>query len=499
MNQAYHTLEQRFARMSDISGAQAALLWDQATMMPPGGAGARSRQLATLSVLHHEIMTAPDMPRLIEQASAGVAELDAWQTANLREIEQLWVHAGAMPVELVENLSKASSAAEMTWRRARAENDFASLAPELQTLIDLVRESAKVRGQALGVEPYDALIDRFDPGTRMADIDRLFAELDGFLRNRLSEIITARAADDQPRLPAGPFPVATQEKLARKVITRLGFDFNHGRLDVSHHPFSGGVPQDSRITTRYDEADFTSSLMAVIHEAGHSQYERNLPAEWIDQPVGRARGMTVHESQSLLYEMQAARSDQFISWLVSQLREAFACNGPEWQVANIKSLYRHAERGFIRVDADEVTYPLHIMLRYSLERRLIDGSLKAKELPEAWSQGMKHYLDITPPDDAVGCMQDIHWPSGAFGYFPSYTLGALAAAQIFAAATQSNSEILDGLANGDFTALNAWLKASIHSQASLRTTPELIEHATGAPLATTAFQKHLESRYLLKQ
>ena len=496
MSTAYQTLHDRFARMSAISGAAAILGWDQATMMPRGGAASRAQQLATLSLLQHEIMIQPDMEALLSSAHAETRDGDAWRSANVREMRRRWVHACAMPGDLVEALSKASSKTEMTWRQARADNDFAALAPELQNLVDLTRQSGQVRGEALRIDAYEALIDQFDPGSRTADIDRLFGELEEFLPDLLRQVMAHQAKRPRAELPNGPFPVAVQEKLGRFIIERMGFDFSHGRLDVSQHPFSGGTPEDSRITTRYDEADFTSSLMALIHETGHSLYSRGLPAEWIDQPVGDARGMTLHESQSLLYEMQAARSDAFIAWLVPHLRQAFKAHGSVWQFENIQRFYRKVEPGYIRVDADEVTYPFHIMLRYGLERRLIAGDLRVKELPGAWQEGMQTYLGITPPDDAFGCLQDIHWPSGAFGYFPSYTLGALAAAQIFTTAIASEAVIADDLARGDFNRLNAWLRTHIHRQASLYSTPELIKRATGKPLGTAAFKAHLERRYL---
>ncbi|NNE21503.1 MAG: carboxypeptidase M32 [Rhizobiales bacterium] len=496
MSKAYHQLEQRFARMSAIGGAIAVLGWDHATMMPPGGAAARANQLSTLSVLRHEIMTAPEMPDLLAAANEDTAALNDWQAANLNEMHHAWTHASAVPADLVEQMSMAESKCEMAWREARANNDFAKLAPLLNDLIGLVRQSGEARSEALGLSVYDALIDQFDPGGRQSQIDPLFAELQAFLPDMLQEI-TARQNDAPPAItPTGPFPVAEQEKLAHKVMSLLGFDFSHGRLDTSHHPFSGGVPEDSRITTRYDEADFTSGLMAVIHETGHSAYERGLPKDWLHQPVGRARGMTMHESQSLLFEMQAARSPEFVNFVSSLIKQTFANAGNACEPDNLLRIYHHVSPGLIRVDADEVTYPLHIILRYRLEQDLIGGALKVTDLPDAWHAGMKDLLGIAPDTDADGCMQDIHWPSGAFGYFPSYTLGALAAAQIFAAAKTDDAAIVPGIAKGDFAPLNGWLRQNIHGAASRFSTGHIIEQATGKPLSVDAFKAHLEARYL---
>ncbi len=496
MTRAYETLKTRFARMADIAGAGAILGWDRAVMMPPGGAAARARHMATLAVLEHEIITAPDMGDLLEEAEAEAEKLDGWDRTNLEEMRRDWLHASSVPATLVEALTHARHDCEMTWRSARADNDFASLAPKLDTVIGLSRDAAGAKAEALGLSPYEALVDCFDPRSRIEDIDRLFEDLTGWLPGLATQVVERQRQAGEPVRPEGPFAIETQERFGRMVTARIGFDFDGGRLDVSHHPFSGGIPEDSRITTRYDETDFTSSLMGIIHETGHSQYERNRPRAWITQPVGRARGMTMHESQSLLFEMQAGRSDAFLSWLAPQLCDAFGGGGPTWAAGNIKAIYRKVEPGLIRVDADEVTYPMHILLRYRLERQLIAGRLRARDLPDAWRAGMQELLGIAPADDTDGCMQDIHWPSGAFGYFPSYTLGALTAAQLFEAANEAEPGIEAELADGSFETLIAWLKVNIHAQASRYGTSALIERATGKPLGTDAFRRHLTARYL---
>jgi carboxypeptidase Taq len=256
------------------------------------------------------------------------------------------------------------------------------------------------------------------------------------------------------------------------------------------------VPDDSRITTRYDESDFIESLMAVIHETGHSLYERGLPSEWRNQPVGRSRGMTIHESQSLLFEMQAGRSKEFISYLAPRLKDIFGGAGVAWAPENILRHYRKVGPSLIRVSADEVTYPLHVILRYRLERAMIAGDLAPADLPGAWGEGMQNLLGITPPNDADGCMQDIHWPSGSFGYFPTYTLGALAAAQLFAAARKAEPDLTGQLGQAQFGGLVSWVRTHVHEVGSSQTPDEIILAATGAPLGTAAFKNHIEARYL---
>lgn len=493
---AYANLKTRFQRLSALGGAQAVLHWDRATMMPEGGAEARAEQQATLSIIAHEIMTAPEVADLLSSAHESAEALSSWDRANLSEMARNHAHATATPADLVMKLSHQRSRTEMIWRKARVANDFAALAPALDTLLGLVREQAAAKADALGLSHYDALLDSYDPGRRSADIDRLFTELESFLPDLLQQVMAHQASAPQVLPVTGTFPISLQEQLGREVMGVLGFDFAHGRLDVSHHPFTGGVPDDSRITTRYDESDFIESLMAVIHETGHSLYERGLPAEWRNQPVGRSRGMTIHESQSLLFEMQAGRSKEFISYLAPRLKDIFVGAGEAWAPENILRHYRKVGPSLIRVSADEVTYPLHVILRYRLERAMIAGDLAPADLPGAWGEGMQNLLGITPPNDADGCMQDIHWPSGSFGYFPTYTLGALAAAQLFAAARKAKPDLTDQLGKAQFGGLVSWVRNHVHEVGSSQTPDEIILAATGAPLGTAAFKNHIEARYL---
>jgi carboxypeptidase Taq len=276
----------------------------------------------------------------------------------------------------------------------------------------------------------------------------------------------------------------------------VGFDFEHGRLDLSAHPFSSGVPEDQRITTRFDEADFMTGLMGVLHETGHAMYEAGRPVEWRWQPVGECRSLALHESQSLIVEMQACRSRAFLSWAVPLMRAAFGGSGPEWDLDNMHRLYTQVERGFIRVDADEVTYPAHVILRYRLERAMLQGDLALAELPGAWNDGMQELLGVTPPEDRLGCLQDIHWMDGAWGYFPTYTMGAIAAAQLFEAARDRAGDIEGALAEGDFAPLRDWLREHVHALASRDSADAVLEAATGRALDVEAFKRHIERRYL---
>ncbi|MCX7932777.1 MAG: carboxypeptidase M32, partial [Rhodovarius sp.] len=293
-----------------------------------------------------------------------------------------------------------------------------------------------------------------------------------------------------------PFPIETQRMLAQAMAARLGLDFSHARLDESAHPFCGGTPEDVRITTRYREDDLAQALFGVLHETGHALYERGLPAAWRRQPVGEAAGMAVHESQSLIIEMQACRGDHFLRFLGGELQRAFGGNPAAYAPENLARLWRRVQRGFIRVDADEITYPAHIILRFRLEQALIAGELEVADLPSAWNEGMQALLGITPPDDAQGVLQDIHWYSGAFGYFPSYTLGAMAAAQLMRAARAAVPGLDEALSHGDAAPLVGWLRSHVHGQGARLGFQELLVAATGKPLDPRDFEAHLTERYL---
>lgn len=487
----YRQLESLFRRIEALEEVGRVLDWDAAVMMPPGGAQARAEQLAALRLIVHRELSAPEIGDLLEAAEGE----DPWEVANLREMRRRHTHASALPADLVEALSRARSECETAWRSARAGNDFAAVRGSLERVTALTTEVARHKAERLGVSPYEALLDQYEPGCTVAFIDRLFDAIGRFLPGLIEAVLQKQAAAPAPRL-SGPFPVAAQERAVRRLMTRLGFDFSHGRLDTSLHPFCGGVPEDVRLTTRYDEADFSTGLLAALHETGHALYKRALPARWRLQPVGTARGMAIHESQSLLIEMQVCRGRAFCAFAAPILAAAFAGAGAGWEP---EALYRRqitVRRGFIRVEADEVTYPAHVMLRYRLERAMIAGELAPGDLPEAWREGMLSLLGVVPPTDREGCLQDIHWYGGYWGYFPTYTLGALIAAQLFAAARRALPALDEAISAGEFGPLLAWLGERVHAKGSLLSTAELVESATGEPLGTAAFESHLHNRYI---
>jgi carboxypeptidase Taq len=491
----YQQLEQEWKRLHAFRGALALLRWDAAVMMPKGSAEIRGEQLAALETEHHALLTAPRISRLLDRAQANIQGNNDWQVANLREMRRQRDHAIATPVSLVSRLARATSKAEVKWVEARGANDFAIFAPHLEEVLHLVRDKAQLLGQALNLAPYDALIDEFSPGITMADIDAMFKALSRRVPTLIREAIALQAK--HPSLPlTGKFPLAKQRQLVTELMKALGFSFENGRIDESEHPFTEGVPGDIRITTSYSTDDLFSGVLGALHETGHAMYDLGLPREWRGQPVGRDRGMAIEESQSLLIEMILCRSRPFVRYLQPLLVKHFGVEGPEWEVENIYAHLTRVRRGLIRVDADELTYALHIQLRYELEKKLLAGQLAVRELPAAWAEFMQDRFGVTPANHREGCLQDIHWAVGSFGYFPSYALGAAIAAQLYEKLRTDIPALDEQVARGEFGGLFAWLREHVHSLGSKVTTQELLKNATGKPLSAASALRYLEGKYL---
>jgi carboxypeptidase Taq len=488
----YQRLAARFRLIATIGECASVLGWDAAAVMPPGGGAARGDQLAVLAVLRHQHLTAPE----IEADLAAAETADAWEAADLRLMRHEYTRARALPADLVEARAKANSHCEKVWRVARKDADFRMVQLHLAEVLRLTREAAAALSDALGLSPYDALMDGYQQGIGADDVAPIFAGYEEFLTSALPAVEQLQARHPAPTAPPGPFPLEAQAALCRDLVQRLGLDFEHARLDQSAHPFSGGTQSDVRITTRYLEDDFTSAVLAVVHETGHALYERGLPAAYARLPVGEAAGMAMHESQSLIVEMQAFRSDAFLGWLGGRLHDAFGGAPEPYRLENLGRLWRHVRRSTIRVDADEMTYPAHVILRFRLERAMIAGDLAVADLPGAWHSGLDALLGITPPDDAQGCLQDIHWYDGGFGYFPSYTLGAMAAAQLMQTARDQIPDLDDAFGRGDLSPLLGWLRIHVHSVGSRFGFNDILAHATGRKLDPLAFQEHLRRRYL---
>jgi carboxypeptidase Taq len=491
----YKQLEQEFRRLHAFRGALSLLRWDAAVMMPRGSADVRGDQLAALETEHHALLTAPRITRLLDRAQANTQGLADWQVANLREMRRQRDHAIATPVSLISRLTKAASRAEAQWPEARQQGKFELFAPYLEEVVHLVRDKAALLGQALNLPPYDALVDEFSPGITTADIDSMFKTLSRRLPSLVRESIALQ--ETRPLLPlAGKLTPGKQRALAVEIMKAIGFPFERGRLDESAHPFTEGVPGDIRVTTRFDANDLFSGLLGALHETGHAMYDLGLPQDWRDQPVGRDRGMALEESQSLLIEMIICRSRPFVRYLKPLLEKHFAVSGPEWNVENLYAHLTRVRRSLIRVDADELTYPVHIMLRYELEKQMLSGELAVKDLPEAWNAGMEQRLGIRPGNDVEGCLQDIHWAVGSFGYFPSYALGAVIAAQLYESLRADVPALDEQIAHGEFSGLFGWLRTNVHGVGAKVTVHELMKAATGKPLSAVGFVRYVESKYL---
>lgn len=493
MVSAYQQLHRTFARLSHFSHLGAIAGWDMHTMMPAGGSQARGAALAELSVLQHQILTAPQVADWLAQAEQE--KLTSMELANLNEMRRRYQNAVLLPERLVEEKSIAGTRCEHAWRTQRPNNDWRGFAANLRDVVRLSREEADIRAAAAGNGRYDALLDVFEPGMTSAELDRIFGDLKQWLPDLLQQVVAKQAAEDCLS-PAGPFSVERQRHLGRQVMSLLGFNFNGGRVDVSAHPFCGGVPQDVRITTRYSEGEFLSALMGIVHETGHARYEQNLPREWLGQPVAEARSTAIHESQSLLFEMQLARSEAFLKLLLPLAVEQFG-QQPALTEANFIRLNQRVRPGFIRVDADEVSYPAHVILRYEIEQALIEAEIEVDDIPALWEEKMKRYLGVdTGGNYRDGCMQDIHWTDGAFGYFPTYTLGAMYAAQLFQALRRALPQLDGAIAAGDLSSLFTWLQQHIWRHGSSLSTSALIRQATGETLNPQHFRHHLQQRYL---
>ncbi|MDI4635332.1 carboxypeptidase M32 [Pelomonas sp. V22] len=490
---AYQNLCARHQRLHRLNHLQAIAGWDQSANMPPKGNEARSLALAEMGGLLHELATDPQLAGLLDAAEAE--PLGEEERANLREMRRAWREANALPQALVEAKSLANSRCEHAWRSQRPANDWPGHLQNLREVVRLAREEAALLSESSGLSRYDALLDRYEPGMRSSEVDRVF----GDLRQWLPGLIRA-VQDKQSREtviePVGPFPQAAQRALGLAAMKLLGFDFEAGRLDESAHPFCGGVPEDVRLTTRYREDSFLPSLMGTIHETGHGRYEQGLRRDWLGQPIANARSMGLHESQSLSFEMQLGSHPAFAR-LLSPLVVQHLGDQPAFEPVNLQRLVTRVAPGFIRVDADEVTYPAHVILRYEIERPLIEGEIECEDIPALWDAKMQELLGLdTRGNYQDGCMQDVHWSAGLFGYFPCYTLGAMYAAQFFAAMRREMPDLDARIAAGELHLVFDWLRERIWTQGSRWTTPELVQRASGEALNPAHFKAHLQARYL---
>ena len=483
-------LRRRALEIHDLRALGELGSWDQQTYMPPGGTEARARQLALVARMSHDMFVSDEFGRLLDAAEAEATGDDAVWVARLRRDRD---RALRVPSRLVERLTQVTSRAHLAWVQARKEGDFGMFQPLLEEILDLKRQEAEALGPPDGGELYDALLEDYEPGMRVAALDPIVEEVVRISRQTLEQVRERQG--DRPTVQ-GAFPREAQEELCRFVLRRMGFDFESGRLDVSAHPFTTSFDvRDVRLTTRYDEADFRTSLYGAMHEGGHGLYEQGLEQKWVGTPLAEAASLGVHESQSRFWENQVGRSRAFLAFLEPELKRRF----PGLSGLDGEDLWRHVnwvEPSPIRVEADEVTYNLHVALRYDLEKRLLRGDLRVSEIPEAWRAGMQEYLGIQPRSAAEGELQDVHWSMGLVAYFPTYLLGNLYAAQLAEALASDLPDLEQRVERGDLRPLLEWLRRKVHRHGRRFDPPELIQEATGAAPTAEPSGRYLTRKYL---
>jgi len=483
MSENYATLRSRLRELAALNSALNLLGWDQETMMPPAAAGTRAEELSLLSRMAHERATSNELGDLLGDCEGDkTLEADTTIAANLREIRRDYDRARKLPSDFVAEFSETTSHALEAWKTARSASDFSRFCPWLEKIVDLSRRKADYVGIAEGGEAYDTLLDEFEPGMTAAAVEGIFGPLRDELRPLIEAIAEAPQLDDASNRVEVPIP--TQQDFHREVLGRIGFDLQAGRLDTSTHPFSSGVaPGDTRITSRYTPDGMAEALGSTMHEAGHGMYEQGLPKQehW-GEPLGESLGLGIHESQSRLWENQVGRSREFWSWIRPLLLDA---TGDAFAGYDVDALYRAANvvrPNLIRVESDEATYNLHIMLRFDLERAMLTGDLPAADLPDAWNERIRKDLGLDVPDAARGCLQDIHWSMGAIGYFPTYTLGTLYSAQFWDAIAADLPDLAGSIERGEFGDLLDWLRDRIHRRGRELPARELCIELTGRPL-----------------
>lgn len=494
-------LRNRLREIQHLASAGALLSWDQETYMPPGAGQARAEQLATLQGLAHEMFTASEtealLARWLDPATGAIRDSaqgvwDERSPALLREVWRDFSRAKKLPTDFVKRLGKECSIAQQVWAEARKTSDFGSFLPHLRTLVALKKEETHYLGFA--GTPYNALLDAYEPGMTVDTLTPLFNELKERLVPLLNRTQVAPSKPDEGILYRR-YDGDRQVAFSRRVLEAMGYDFSRGRLDLSTHPFTTAFhPTDVRLTTRVYEKELPACLFSCIHEGGHGLYEQGLNPDWYGTPLGEAVSMGIHESQSRFWENCIGRSRAFWRQYYPLLQETFPDQLKDVELDRFYRAINTVKPSLVRVEADELTYNLHIMLRFELELDLMEDRLRVEELPESWNAKMKAYLGIIPRDDGEGVLQDVHWSLGAFGYFPTYTLGNLYAAQLYERAWKELSDLDGKIAAGNLSTIRTWLREEIHQWGRLYTPHDLIMHATGKPLSPTPFLEYLTAK-----
>jgi carboxypeptidase Taq len=500
ISRAYNELLSKTKDMTVLGTAEGIIHWDMETMMPPGAVEQRSLQLSLLTRIHHKMSTDPEIGKLLATVQAN-PEYDALGQAEKRNvylINKSYREQTSLPEKLVAELAKQEAVTVNVWKKAKAQKNFSLFKPDLQKLLHLSREAAEILMKVKETKtPYEALIDNFEPKMTATKITETFNQLQDGLKHLISKIQSSQIKPDTAMLHL-PVPAENQRRIAQLLTQTLGYDTAsataHGRIDETEHPFTTGYYDDVRITTHYYPNNFASSIFSVLHESGHALYEQNLNPEWKYQPVGSTCSYGVHESQSRFYENLIGRSKEFWTGFMPKLKKA-APSLANLELDEFVEAINKVELSKIRIEADEVTYNLHVIVRFEIERDLFADKITVNELPEVWDQKYADYLGVKVQNDSEGVMQDTHWASGLYGYFPSYTLGNIYGGQMAATVTKDLPGWRSQLAAGKMTQLNEWLKRNIHSQSDLYDPEELIKKATGRKLNSEAYLSYLIEKY----
>ena len=495
MKNSFPAFEQKLVDLAQLKSAIALVNWDKDVCMPPKGSGPRAAMLSYLAGDLHDKVLSPDFRGLLDEARAAAAagELSPGQRAIVREVWRDVSREEKLPLEFVKELTQVTSEAYHVWMDARQKKEFRIFAPYLTKIVELKRREADLVG--FRNSPYDALLDTFEPYATTPEIAAALGDLKNFLAPFLVKIKNSKVKPPREAI-AGEFDVETQKAFCALAARQVGYDFDAGRLDVSAHPFSTSFhPLDSRITTRYCRSEFLQSISGVIHETGHALYEQGLPAAQFGTPLGEAVSLGIHESQSRLWENLVGKGRPFWVYFYPLLQKEFPAQLRNVPLDTFYRAMNTVEPSFIRVEADEVTYNLHIVLRFEIERALIEGDIAVEDLPRIWNSKMKELLLLDVPDDSLGVLQDVHWSFGGIGYFPTYSLGNLYSAQFFAAARRALPALDAEMARGDFGSLLRWLRENIHSHGKFYSAQELVKKATGEALNSKYFADYITRKY----
>lgn len=486
----YESLCKIFNEVNHLDNIINLLQWDATVVIPESGIEDRANQLNTLSAIKYDILTNRTVTSLVQETIKQKSTLDPWQSANLSHMDRIHSNAKIIPINLLQAFNKASVISQNVWKTAKQENNFKSWLPHFQKVINLSRDIASIKAEFFNCSKYEALLRDYEPGLSVDKLNTLFGEVGEFLRDFIKKIVEQQAPVKEIDLSASE---QHQQQLSEELLQLMQIPRSQVRLDTSEHPFTTGNQFDTRITVKYHEQDLYKGMRATLHEGGHALYNLNLPLEFYGNPVGESMGMAMHEAQALLFENHIGSSLEFTTYISKVIKGVLAKKS--LSIKNMYNAINYVQPSPIRIHADEVTYPIHIMIRYTIEKALIEGELQAQDLPQAWEEDMKYYLGVTPSNDSEGCMQDIHWATGSFGYFPSYLLGTIISAQLFSKIKEQVPDVMKQISNGNLEQVIDWLTNNIYKNGRRYDMREMLDMSVGSTLDVKSYIDYLQSKY----